>query len=221
MGPFTQNPFPNPRSANFTPEGIIAIGDDWSVETLIWAYRSGVFPWPIDGAPLCWFCPDPRAILNFSKLHLPKSLLRKKRKNPYQLSQDQAFSEVIEACASTPRPGQIGTWITPQLKMAYLGLHKHGYAHSIEVWEGKTLVGGIYGVDSGGVFSAESMFFHRPYCSKLALLALIEHLQSKGLEWMDIQVMTPHMKSLGAEEISRVEFLDLLEKDLKVGRTLF
>ena len=161
-----------------------------------------------------WFCPEKRALLFFDEMHINRTLAREKRRSPFTFSIDQAFEEVIENCADTPRPGQDGTWITEEVIRAYSEFHREGHAHSVEVWEEKgsekNLVGGVYGVEVHGVFSAESMFYKKSYASKLALLHLIEYLKNNGAKWLDIQVMTPHLEALGAREISRDEFLQLL-----------
>lgn len=210
--------FPDPRDA--TEDGILAFGGDLHPESLILAYGQGIFPWPIQNLPLAWFCPDPRAILEFSDLHIPRSLaqaLRRAQEHsetrpPLRMTIDAAFDHVIRECSKVPRPGQPGTWITPDMLRAYRELHRLGHAHSAEVWLGEKLVGGIYGVDSGGAFAGESMFHLVPNASKFALLHLIEHLKSRGLHWLDIQVMTPHLKALGAKEISRDDFLKKLSQ---------
>jgi leucyl/phenylalanyl-tRNA--protein transferase len=189
--------FPDPRIS--TPEGIVAIGGPLTPESLVQAYARGIFPWPIEGLPLTWFCPPQRAIVDFDLLHIPRSLARERRRTD--------FKAVMKACATVKRNGESGTWITPQMTRAYSALHVSGKAHSIEVWDGDELVGGVYGVDAGGVFAGESMFHRRRNASKLALLHLIDHLASRGAEWMDIQVISPHMQALGAIEISRDIFL--------------
>lgn len=190
---------------------IISIGDPLTVENLIEAYRKGIFPWHMDHMPLPWFCPDPRAILEFADLRVPASLKRAQNKRQFSFTIDKAFRRVIQECSRAQRQGQKGTWITPAFVERYTELHKAGMAQSVEAWdEAGNLVGGIYGVDAGGVFCGESMFYKRPNASKLALLFLIDHLRSRGSTWMDIQVMTPHMKMLGAKEIPRREFLERL-----------
>lgn len=210
--------FPDPRKS---PHDIVAVGDDLRPETLVDAYRAGIFPWPIDDYPLPWFSPRRRAVLDFSDLHLSRSLKALRRKAPFHFTIDADFRGVIEGCATTPRPDQDGTWIFPEIVDAYCELHRLGHAHSVEAWEGEELVGGIYGVDAGGAFGGESMFFRRAGASKLALLHLVEHLAERGLDWLDIQVMTPHMKALGAKEISRGKFLDRLAEAQKSDRALF
>ncbi len=211
--------FPDPEQA--AVEGIVVIGGELNSANLLQAYRRGIFPWPIDGWPLPWFCPEERAILEFKDLHTPRSLLREKKRAPFRLTVDKAFREVVQACAAAKRKDDDGTWITNEVIRAYSELHDDGHAHSVEAWDDDDLVGGIYGVDSGGAFAGESMFYARPYASKLALLHLIEHLHERGLDWLDIQVMTPHMRVLGAENISRHRFLKKLETALACGLVLF
>lgn len=211
--------FPDPRSAN--DDGIVATGGDLHPESLLLAYRQGIFPWPVEGLPLLWFCPAERAILEFADLRVGRGLARLRRQRAWRYSIDAAFAEVIRACAETPRPGQAGTWITPQVVAAYVRLHGLGVAHSAEVWREERLVGGVYGVDVDGAFAAESMFYRESNCSKLALLHLIDHLRAGGLEWMDIQVMTPHLQRLGARVIGRDAFLSQLRQTRARGLRLF
>lgn len=201
--------------------GILAVGGDLHPESLLLAYRSGIFPWPMEGAPLLWFSPPERGIVFFSDLHIPKSLEKARRKSTFRITHDQAFEKVIRECADVPRPGQSGTWITEPMLEAYVRLHELGHAHSFEVWDGEDLVGGIYGVDADGAFAAESMFYDQPYASKIALLALIDHMKSRGATWLDIQVMTPHMEKLGARLIEREQFHRLLSETRKQGLILF
>lgn len=211
--------FPDPRTAS--PEGIVAIGGDLHPESLITAYRQGIFPWPVENLPLLWFCPPERAVVDFARLHVPRSLARASRKSPFRLTLDRAFADVIRACASSPRPGQDGTWITPAVIEAYIRLHGLGIAHSVEAWEGDELVGGVYGVDVEGAFAAESMFYRRSNASKLCILKLIDHLAARGLDWMDVQTMTPHMERLGARLIDRETFLERLGATRARGLRLF
>ena len=211
--------FPDPRLAD--EEGLVAIGGDLRPTTVMTAYRCGIFPWPTEGLPMLWFSPAARGVLRFADLHLPRSLRRAMRQARWTFTIDRSFAAVIDACASAPRPGQDGTWITRHVRDAYVHLHRLGHAHSAEVWDGEELVGGIYGVDVDGAFAGESMFHRRPNASKAALLHLVGHLSARGLDWLDIQVMTPHMERLGARPVPRDAFLDLLADTRGRGLVLF
>jgi leucyl/phenylalanyl-tRNA---protein transferase len=190
---------------------VVSFGDPLTVENVRAAYFKGIFPWHMDGIPLPWYCPERRAILEFKDLHIPKSLARARRRNEFIFTIDKAFRRVIQECSRTPRAGQRGTWITKEFIEVYSALHDEGMAHSVEAWnEQGGLLGGVYGVDAGGVFCGESMFYRQPNASKLALLFLIDHLSSRGSTWLDAQVMTPHILALGAKEIERSEFLKKL-----------
>jgi leucyl/phenylalanyl-tRNA--protein transferase len=175
----------------------------------------------MEGWPLPWFCPKRRGILVFSEMHVPRSLAKARRGRELRFTIDAAFRDVIEACSSLARPGQRGTWITAEMIDAYSELHRRGYAHSVEAWRGEELVGGLYGVDAGGAFAGESMFFLAPSASKLALLHLVDHLAARGLDWLDIQMLTPHMEALGARTESRDAFLKRLEATQARGLRLF
>jgi leucyl/phenylalanyl-tRNA--protein transferase len=206
--------FPDPRRS--TPEGIVALGGDLHPDSMRLAYRSGIFPWPIEGLPLCWFCPPERAILEFSSLHLPRSVRRERRRAHFRYTIDQAFRAVISGCAEMPRRSRDSdepesTWITPDLLEAYCELHRLGEAHSVEAWLGGALAGGVIGVSIGGTFSAETMFHREPGASKLALLYLVDHLAAHGLDWMDVQVMSPLLRLLGARNEPRDAFLKRLK----------
>lgn len=209
--------FPDPR---YAPSDVVAMGEDLRVETLREAYRKGIFPWPHEGLPLPWFSPRRRAVIFFDELHVNRSLRKAQKRSAFSFTIDAAFDRVIAHCASAFRPDQDGTWIEPKIVAAYTRFHRAGDVHSIEVWDGEELAGGLYGVDAGGVFTGESMFHLRPNASKLALLFLIQHLREKGAAFLDCQVMTPHMEALGAREIPRGRFLDLLAvsqaKDLRI-----
>jgi len=211
--------FPDPREAVY--EGICVLGGELNVPNLRNAYRRGIFPWPVQGWPLTWFCPEARAVLDFKDLHVPRSLRREQRRAPFRFTLDHNFRAVITCCARVRRTGEAGTWITPQMLSAYCQLHAAGHAHSVEAWAGDELVGGLYGVDAGGAFAGESMFHLRPNASKLALLFLVEHLRARGLDWLDVQVLTPHMIALGAKEIARDEFLARLAATQARGLRLF
>ena len=199
--------FPDPR---YVRGDIVAIGDNLDVDTLRDAYRHGIFPWPHDTLPLPWFSPRRRALLFFDEVHIGRSLRREMGRGSLNFSVDRDFRAVIRGCAAAPRPGQDGTWIGKPIEKAYTAFHDAGDAHSVEVWDGDDLAGGLYGVDSGGAFTGESMFHRRSGASKLALLHLIEHLRERGAKWLDCQVMTPHMEALGARLVARSKFLDLL-----------
>ena len=210
--------FPDPRYAR---GDIVALCDNLHVDILRDAYRHGIFPWPHEGLPLPWFSPRRRALLFFDEMHIGRSLQRIRKKSGFRFTIDRAFEDVIRACSTVPRPGQDGTWINPEVVDAYIEFHRAGDAHSVEVWDGDALAGGLYGIDAGGAFTGESMFHHAPNASKLALLFMIDHLRERGIEWLDCQVMTPHMEALGAREISRAKFLDLLAVAQSRGTKLF
>jgi len=225
--------FPDPLNYDF-PEWIaigdyayfarevVSFGDPLTVDNLREAYLKGIFPWHMDGIPLPWYCPERRAILEFKDLHIPKSLQRARRKNEFNFTIDNAFRRVIQACARTPRAGERGTWITQEFIDVYTALHEVGMAHSVETWDTNgDLVGGVYGVDAGGVFCGESMFYKRSNASKLALLFIIDHLTARGSTWLDAQVMTPHMRALGAKEIERSAFLKKLNETQQRQNALF
>jgi leucyl/phenylalanyl-tRNA---protein transferase len=204
-----------------TQEDIVAVGGDLEPTTLLAAYRRGVFPWPVDGLPLLWFCPRERAVLELTHLHVGRSLGRARRQSRLRFTVDAAFPSVIEACATVPRPGQDASWITPPMRAAYVALHRAGVAHSVEAWRDDWLVAGLYGVDADGTFSAESMFHRETDASKLALLHLVDHLAARGLDWIDVQVMTPHLARLGARPIPRAAFLARLARTRARRLTLF
>jgi leucyl/phenylalanyl-tRNA---protein transferase len=204
--------------------GLVALDYNLSPERVISAYRQGIFPWPDSSpfSPIPWVCPPRRAILEFEALHLPRNLRRSQRAHTdLRFTIDTVFEEVIRTCAATARPGQRGTWITPGMINAYIEVHQRGHAHSIEAWQGATLVAGLYGVTAGGVFTGESMFHRIDDGSKLCVLHLITHLQARGSTWLDIQQLTPHFALLGAREIGRDEFLRRLAVERMAARQLF
>lgn len=210
--------FPDPR---YAPSDVVAMGEDLRVSTLREAYRKGIFPWPHDGLPLPWFSPKRRAVIFFDELHVGRSLRKAQKRSAFAYTIDRDFRSVIRACAEAERPEQDGTWIGPNIITAYTRFHAAGDAHSVEVWDRDELVGGLYGIDSGGIFTGESMFHRRADASKLALLFLIDHLRERGATMLDCQVMTPHMEALGAREISRAKFLDALAAAQAKGGRLF
>jgi leucyl/phenylalanyl-tRNA--protein transferase len=201
--------FPDPRLAESEPNGLLAIGGDLSVTRLSNAYRSGIFPWFSAGEPILWWSPDPRLLLIPEKIHISRSLRKTLRRSDYRITFDEAFNAVIGNCAATPRHHQPGTWIIDEMIDAYVQLHHHGYAHSVEVWHGTKLVGGLYGVAIGSAFYGESMFSLMSNASKIALVALARKLQHDGFHFIDCQMETPHLLSLGAETVPREEFLKM------------
>lgn len=200
-------------------DGIVALGGPLTTTNLLRAYGSGIFPWPINEHILPWVCPEERGIIEFHELHIPRRLAR--TKHQFHFTIDRAFEQVITHCATVERKHESGTWITRQMIRAYCELHRQGHAHSVEVWDGTELVGGLYGVDAGGAFAGESMFSLRSNASKLALLFLIEHLKERGLDWIDIQMVTPHLEALGAKAVSRAEFLEKLAATQQRNLVLF
>jgi leucyl/phenylalanyl-tRNA---protein transferase len=192
--------FPNPEP--FDDEGLIAIGGDLAPARLLLAYDEGIFPWYEEGLPPLWWSPDPRAVIEPGDLHVSRSMRRFLRSHGFGLSWDRAFGAVMRACAAREE----GTWILPEMIEAYAELHRSGHAHSIEVWKGGTLVGGLYGVQRGALFAAESMFHRATNASKLALIECVERVAARGIELVDVQFPTPHLESLGATVIPRAEY---------------
>ena len=211
--------FPDPEEAVAEYEGLVAVGGDYAPERLLTAYASGIFPWPVaEGAPITWFSPDPRFVLKAEDLHVPKSLEKTLRKGLFTYTVDQAFPEVIHACASVPRPGQDGTWITDDLEKGYCELQRRGFAHSFEAWQGDQLVGGFYGVALGPCFFGESMFARVPDASKCAFATFARRMFENGTPWIDSQVYTDHLARFGAKEIPRREYLTMLSTEMtKLG----
>ncbi|MEX6503830.1 leucyl/phenylalanyl-tRNA--protein transferase [Pseudomonas zhanjiangensis] len=205
--------FPPLDKALRDPNGLLAAGGDLSAERLIRAYRHGCFPWYQQGQPILWWSPDPRTVLLPSELHVSRSLRKVLRQQYYQVSFDQAFAEVIKACAE-PRAYADGTWITEGMQSAYLELHRRGHAHSVEVWHAGKLVGGLYGLAFGQLFFGESMFSRADNASKVGFVSLVEHLAAWGFVLIDCQMPTQHLHSLGARAISRSQFSDYLRDHL-------
>lgn len=214
-----------PPLQNADRSGLLAVGGDFEVPSLLLAYSSGIFPWPIPDYPFAWFAPPKRAIIDFENYRPSKSFQRWLRKNPYTITFNTAFADTMRSCSTGHvKPGEdpkSSIWITPQMIAAYTELHHAGFAHSCEIWDQETLVGGIYGISLGGMFAAESMFHIKDNASKLALHALIAHLKKAGLTWIDVQVINPFTESLGATEITRNRFMALLEKALKQPKIEF
>ena len=200
--------FPSPEQAS--DEGIVAVGGDLKPERVMLAYRKGIFPWFESDDFLLWWSPDPRMVLFPEQVKISKSMRAVLRKKQFEVTFNNAFDDVVEACAKVKRFGQNGTWITPGLMEVYSTLHTQGHAHSVEVWEEGVLVGGLYGIDLGTVFCGESMFSKANNASKVALISLAKELKKNKYKLIDCQVPTQHLVSMGAESIPRAEFLTYL-----------
>lgn len=205
--------FPHPEQAD--PDGLLAVGGDLSPERLLSAYRQGIFPWYSEQGPILWWSPDPRLILDPRHIIISKSLRRTVKKNLFRITIDTAFDEVIARCADSVRPGQPGTWIVPEMRAAYIQLHREGVAHSVEAWQDGRLIGGLYGVSLGKAFFGESMFSEHRDASKVCLVYLASLLNAWDFDCIDCQVTTPHLLRLGAVEIPRSLFLERLERALQ------
>jgi leucyl/phenylalanyl-tRNA--protein transferase len=199
-----------------SPEGLLAIGGDLAAARLLEAYRHGIFPWYSEGQPIMWWSPDPRALLYPEKIKISRSLLKLIRQKKFSVSFDRAFADVVQAC-SEPREQQTeeGTWITSAMMQAYLKLHEMGYAHSVEVWHENKLVGGLYGISLGHAFFGESMFSHMSNTSKIALATLAKQLKKWQFHFIDCQLPSDHLSSLGVISVSRDQFLKQLTSSLK------
>lgn len=200
--------FPSPLNAS--KEGIVAVGGDLDPKRILLAYKMGIFPWFENDNELLWWSPDPRMVLFPEKLRISKSTKKILKNNPFQITFNKSFMEVVNACAKVKRFGQNGTWITDGLMKAYKILHDKGHAYSVEVWENYELVGGLYGIDLGNVFCGESMFTKTNNASKIAFIFLVKELLKNDYKLIDCQVPSAHLKSLGAEVIPRIEFLKYL-----------
>jgi leucyl/phenylalanyl-tRNA--protein transferase len=198
-----------------SPDGVIAVGGRPDPETLKVAYSRGIFPWPHDGLPLLWFCPDPRFVLPPGEAHVGRSLRKEMRRGTFGIRADTAFEQVIRACSAKPRPGQDGTWITEEMIAGYTALHEEGLAHSIEAWRDGRLVGGLYGISLGAVFYGESMFAETPNASKVAFATLLANLVRWEFAMVDCQAYTDHLASFGAAEWPRARFLAHLKRALR------
>lgn len=211
-------PFPPLELALADPNGLLCAGGDLSPERLLVAYRQGIFPWFSDGQPILWWSPDPRMVLFPGEFKVSRSLRKTLRAGNYEVRLDGEFAAVIDACAQTWRPGQPGTWITPEMRQAYLRLHELGWAHSVETWVEGELVGGLYGLAIGRMFYGESMFSRRSDASKIAAAHLTRFLESRDFGMIDCQMRTEHLASLGAREIPRAEFAARLARLVAGGR---
>ena len=203
--PVGPSPWVFPDVATASAEGLVAVGGDLAVETLVEAYWRGLFPWPHRGMPLPWFSPDPRGLVEVGHLHVSRTLRRRLARCGWETTVDTHFEAVVAACAE--RPSGEGTWITGAMRSAYAALHRLGWAHSLEVWDGGRLVGGIYGVRVGGCFTGESMFHRETDASKVAMADLLDRWEEAGGAFLDVQIVTDHLRSMGAEEVPRERFL--------------
>lgn len=204
--------FPSVEMAN--ADGLLAVGGDLSPERLLLAYKNGIFPWFNNDDLILWWCPDPRMVLFPGKIKISKSMRKVLQRGDFRLTKNKAFEDVLNHCAEQKRKGQQGTWITKNMKKAYLELYERGFAKSYEVWHEGALVGGLYGVDLGKVFCGESMFSKVSNASKYAFIRLAEELFEREYVLIDCQVHTDHLKSLGAEEIPRKQFIELLQSNI-------
>ncbi len=202
--------FPHPSLAN--DDGLLAVGGDLSPQRLLLAYTNGIFPWYSQGEPLLWWSPDPRAVLFPEKFKRHKSLRLLVKSRKFEVTFDKNFEKVIGECAIAGRKGQEGTWITDDMKEAYVKLYELGMAHSVETWQNGELVGGLYGIMLGKVFFGESMFHKKSNASKVAFWHLVDRLLELGVKLIDVQQDTAHLRSLGSELVSRKDFLDMLKK---------
>lgn len=200
--------FPSVEEAE---NGIVAVGGDLSPERLMLAYKSGIFPWFSEDEPIVWWSPDPRFVLFPEKLHISRSLKRLMTQQRYHVTFNRDFEGVIANCREMVRQGQQGTWITKEMKKAYINLFNLGFAQSIEVWKGEELVGGMYGVTLGTIFCGESMFSKESNTSKIALVSFMKKFQEEGGRLLDCQVHSDHMQRMGAEKISRKDFMMFIE----------
>ena len=209
LNPF--EPFPDIRYTS--DDGLLAVGGSLTESRLMEAYSKGIFPWYDESQPILWWCPDPRMVLFPHKLKVSKSMKQLFKKKAFKITYNEAFETVIENCAKIKRKGQLGTWITPEMKAAYIGLNKKGIAQSVEVWKDGEIVGGLYGIylKNKKLFCGESMFAKVSNASKYGFISMVRKLQENGVKLIDCQVHTDHLESLGAEEISRKEFLKFLQ----------
>lgn len=206
--------FPSPERAD--KDGVVAVGGDLSVERVLLAYKSGIFPWPVsEDLPVFWFSPDPRWVVVPKEAHLPRSLRKEMRRGTYEVRVDTDFASVIDACADASRPGQESTWITDDMCGAYEALHHAGFAHSVEAWRGDELVGGLYGISLGRAFFGESMFAREPDASKVAFATLLGNLVAWGFDFVDCQTKTTHLERFGAVPWPRRRFLEDLARALE------
>lgn len=200
--------FPNPSQAATDPDGLLAVGGNLQPETLLSAYNQGIFPWYNQNDPIMWWSPSERCVIQPQRLHISRSLKKYMARGKFAISRNSAFVEVIKACANRENGDE--TWITSDMIEAYTQLHQLGHAHSLEVWDGDSLIGGIYGLEIGRIFCGESMFSRAKNGSKIALVYLCQHMINRGFKLLDCQLVNPHLMSMGAESIPRNTFLSML-----------
>jgi len=205
------DPFP---AEKYWQGWVVAYGGDLSPIRLLDAYRKGIFPWYSEGEPIRWCSPDPRAVLPTHLLHIPQRLWREWKRSPFSITADTSFREVIQTCATTPRKGEDGTWITSDIQENYIRLHELGYAHSIECWKDKLLVGGLYGIQLGPLFVGESMFYHVSNASKIAFLALCGFSLLSEIKLIDCQVFSEHLEQFGVFPVPRKKYLSWLKVNI-------
>ena len=215
LGKDESAPFPDVRLALDEPDGLLAAGGDLSETRLLNAYRNGIFPWFSDGQPILWWSPNPRMVFKTDAIRLSQKFRRQLKKSSWQIRVDTSFRQVIHHCAIAPRKGQRGTWIHPEMIDAYVHLHHRGHAHSVEVFSGENLIGGIYGIAIGRMFFGESMFSKQSNASKFAFIKYVQQLQKESVALIDCQVHTDHLESLGAGMIDRRLFIEILNKHIK------
>ena len=196
-------------------DGLLAYGGNLSTERLVYAYQNGIFPWYSEPNPILWWSPNPRMVLFPNQLHISHSLKQTLKKHPFQIRLDTDFEQVITYCGTVIRNGQSGTWLTPEMKEAYIKLHRLGYAHSVEVYQNEKLVGGLYGIALGRIFFGESMFALVPNASKVGFTLFVQYLNQKNYELIDCQVYTEYLDSFGAKLIEREDYISLLTKALE------
>jgi len=212
LSPYQQEcHFPDVTLALKEPDGLLAVGGNLTAETLLNAYRHGIFPWYSDGQPILWWSPDPRAVLFPKRLKISRSLRKRLRQGQFQVTMDRAFDSVIKRCATSRNDG-LGTWITAEMQAAYRQMHHRGHAHSVEAWRDGRLVGGLYGIAIGQLFFGESMFSRETDASKVAFAHLVAQLKRWQFSLIDCQVGSPHLESLGAEEIERTRFIEQVNR---------
>jgi len=192
-------------------DGLLALGGDLRPERLLLGYSQGIFPWYAENLPILWHSPDPRMVMTTRDLIIQRSLKKAIKKKPYRLTMDTAFVDVLHGCSEAPRPGQTGTWLIPEMVTAYTKLFELGFAHSMEAWQGDTLVGGLYGVSMGAAFFGESMFAKAPDASKITFAATVRQLDAWHIGLIDCQVHTEHLERFGAYEVPRLEYIEMLK----------